>query len=131
MEVVYNEFADREKEMITGTVQRERNTISIGCTEGLLALSEQVPGNAWYNQRMKLLSRKCVPLRTPDCSFPGHPGLVILCLKWKCRDLDGVVEIFRSHAPVSHKDCRIFPRWKCGSGRCLCRFQRSQVVPLR
>jgi N utilization substance protein A len=100
-EVVYNEFADREKEMITGTVQRyERNNvyINMGRTEGLLPLSEQVPGERVVaNQRMKLFIQEVrnSPKGPQIVLSRANPGLVIRMFETEVPEIsDGVVEIF-------------------------------------
>lgn len=100
-EVVYNEFADREKEMITGTVQRyERNNvyINMGRTEGLLPLSEQVPGERVVaSQRMKLFIQEVrnSPKGPQIVLSRANPGLVIRMFETEVPEIsDGVVEIF-------------------------------------
>lgn len=100
-EVVYNEFADREKEMITGTVQRyERNNvyINMGRTEGLLPLSEQVPGERVVaKQRMKLFIQEVrnSPKGPQIVLSRANPGLVIRMFETEVPEIsDGVVEIF-------------------------------------
>lgn len=100
-DVVYNEFADREKEMITGTVQRyERNNvyINMGRTEGILPQSEQVPGERVVpNQRMKLFIQEVrnSPKGPQIVLSRANPGLVIRLFEMEVPEIaDGIVEIF-------------------------------------
>lgn len=57
-EVIYNDYIDREKEIINGVVQRKDFNniyINLGKTEGFIPPSEQVPGeNIYIGQRLKL-----------------------------------------------------------------------------
>lgn len=58
-EVLFNKFANRESEMITGKIQRESNGvyfISLGSLEGVLLPNEQIMGET-YEQGMRL---KCI-----------------------------------------------------------------------
>lgn len=100
-DVVYNEFADREKELITGSVQRyERNNvyINMGRTEGILPQSEQVPGERVVpNQRMKLFIQEVrnSPKGPQIVLSRANPGLVIRLFEMEVPEIaDGVVEIF-------------------------------------
>lgn len=100
-DVVYNEFADREKEMITGSVQRyERNNIyvNMGRTEGILPQSEQVPGERVVpNQRLKLFIQEVrnSPKGPQIVLSRANPGLVIRLFETEVPEIaDGVVEIF-------------------------------------
>lgn len=127
-EVVYNEFADREKEMITGTVQRyERNNvyINMGRTEGLLPLSEQVPGERVVaNQRMKLFIQEVrnSPKGPQIVLSRANPGLVIRMFETEVPEIsDGVVEIFsiareagsRTKIAVFSRDKNVDPVGAC------------------
>ncbi len=100
-EVVYNEFSSREKELITGSVQRyERNNIYInmGRTEGILPQSEQVPGERVVpNQRMKLYIQEVrISNKGPQIVLSrANPGLVIRLFEMEVPEIaEGVVEIF-------------------------------------
>jgi len=58
-EVIYNEYADREADIVTGTVQRIDPTrgviIDLSKAEGLLPPSEQIPGETYHmGQRLKV-----------------------------------------------------------------------------
>jgi len=58
-EVVYNEYADREADIVTGTVQRidpnKGVIIDLNRAEGLLPPSEQIPGETYHiGQRLKV-----------------------------------------------------------------------------
>ena len=58
-EVLFNKFANRESEMITGKIQRESNGvyfITLGSLEGVLLPNEQIMGET-YEQGMRL---KCI-----------------------------------------------------------------------
>lgn len=100
-EVVYNEFASREKELITGSVQRyERNNvyINMGKTEGILPQSEQVPGERIVaNQRLKLYIQEVrnSPKGPQIVLSRANPGLVIRLFEMEVPEIaEGVVEIF-------------------------------------
>jgi len=55
--VIYNEFSNKEGEIVTGVVQRiERKNviIDLGKAEAILAPSEQIPGEEYkFNDRIK------------------------------------------------------------------------------
>ena len=115
-DVVYNEFADREKEMITGSVQRyERNNIyvNMGRTEGILPQSEQVPGERVVpNQRLKLFIQEVrnSPKGPQIVLSRANPGLVIRLFETEVPEIaDGVVEIFSiaREAGVGFKGARV------------------------
>lgn len=64
---IYNEFIDREKEIITGTVQRvERGIvyIDLGRVEGIIPVSEQIKTEEYIpNKRLKLLLKRSKTLQ--------------------------------------------------------------------
>lgn len=61
-EAIYEEFIDRDKELINGTVQRIDNGnvfIDLGKTEGIIPISEQVRGETYTpNKRMKFFIKE-------------------------------------------------------------------------
>lgn len=82
-EAIYDDFIDRDRELINGTIQRIENGnlfIDLGKTEGIVPISEQVPNEKYnVNNRMKfyikevrnttkgaqiILSRSCKELIT-------------------------------------------------------------------
>lgn len=82
-EAIYDDFIDRDRELINGTIQRIENGnlfIDLGKTEGIVPISEQVPNEKYnVNDRMKfyikevrnttkgaqiILSRSCKELIT-------------------------------------------------------------------
>src|SRR5699024_5220898 len=56
-EAIYDDFIDRDRELINGTIQRIENGnlfIDLGKTEGIAPISEQVPNEKYnVNDRMK------------------------------------------------------------------------------
>lgn len=61
-EAIYEEFIDRDKELINGTIQRIDNGnvfIDLGKTEGIIPISEQVKGETYTpNKRMKFFIKE-------------------------------------------------------------------------
>lgn len=127
-DVVYNEFISREKEMITGTVQRfERNNVyvNMGRTEGLLPFSEQVPGERIVpGQRLKLYIQEVrnSPKGPQIVLSRANPGLVIRLFEMEVPEIsDGVVDIYsvareagsRTKIAVFSKDPNVDPVGAC------------------
>lgn len=61
-EAIYDDFIDREKELITGTIQRIENEnlfIDLGKTEGIVPVGKQVPGEIYHvNDRLKFFIKE-------------------------------------------------------------------------
>ncbi len=98
---IFNEYASRENEMITGVVQRvTRNNvlINLGKTEGVLLPAEQMPMEG-YNQGDRI---KCYILEVKRTSkgpqiilSRTHPGLVKRLFELEVPEIEeGIVEIF-------------------------------------
>ncbi|MFI5358731.1 MAG: transcription termination factor NusA [Halanaerobiales bacterium] len=99
-DVIYEEFKEKEDELITGLVQRIHNNnifIDLGKTEALLPPSEQIPGEEYnIGDRIKLY----VVEVSADTKGPRilvsrtHPGLLKRLFEVEVPEIfDGVVEI--------------------------------------
>lgn len=97
---IYEEFTDRESDIVTGLVQRVdgRNVIiDLGKVEAVLPQSEQVPGEVYKpGQRIKayvIEVRKTT--KGPQVSISrSHPGLLRRLMELEVPELhDGVVEL--------------------------------------
>ncbi len=101
-DVIYDEFIDRENEIITGMVQRiSRNQvyIDLGKTEGVLPPAEQIEGGEVYEQgdRLKLyiLEVKKTTKGPQIILSRSHPGLVKRLFELEVPEIQkGVVEIY-------------------------------------
>ncbi|MBO4725809.1 MAG: transcription termination/antitermination protein NusA, partial [Firmicutes bacterium] len=98
--LVYDDYSQRQGELITGTVQRiSGNTIfvNMGRTEGILSASEQVPGEHYQiNQRIKVYIMDVRRTNKGPQVFlsRSHPGLVRRLFELEVPEIeDGVVEI--------------------------------------
>jgi N utilization substance protein A len=98
---IFNEYASRENEMITGVVQRvTRNNVlvNLGKTEGVLLPAEQMPMEA-YSQGDRI---KCFILEVKRTSkgpqiilSRTHPGLVKRLFELEVPEIEeGIVEIY-------------------------------------
>lgn len=127
-DVIYNEFVTREKEMITGHVQRiERNNVyvNMGKTEGVLQPSEQVPGERIVpNQRIKLFISEVrnSPKGAQIILSRANPGLVVRLFETEVPEIaEGIVEIFsiareagsRTKIAVFSRDPNVDPVGAC------------------
>lgn len=100
-DIIYNEFIDREKEMITGTIQRiDRGSlyIDLGRVEGVVPPAEQIKTeNYKINDRVKLFIKE-VKNTTKGAQVilsRTDAGLVKRLLELEVPEIsDGVVEIF-------------------------------------
>lgn len=100
-EVIYDEFIDREHEIITGLVQRvSRNNvyIDLGKIEGILPPSEQIEGEE-YNQgdRIKLyiLEVKKTTKGPQIILSRSHPGLVKRLFELEVPEIqEGIVDLY-------------------------------------
>lgn len=127
-DVIYNEFVNRENEIITGMVQRiSKNNvyIDLGKTEGILPPAEQIEGET-YNQgdRLKLyiLEVKKTTKGPQIILSRSHPGLVKRLFELEVPEIhDGVVEIYaisreagsRTKIAVYSKDPNVEPVGAC------------------
>jgi len=127
-EVIYNEFANRENEIITGMVQRiSKNNvyIDLGKTEGILPPTEQIEGEV-YNQgdRLKLyiLEVKKTTKGPQIILSRSHPGLIKRLFELEVPEIqEGIVEIFaisreagsRTKIAVYSKDPNVEPVGAC------------------
>lgn len=127
-DVIYDEFINRENEIITGLVQRiSKNNvfIDLGKTEGVLPPSEQIEGEE-YNQgdRLKLLiSEVKKTTKGPQIILSrSHPNLVKRLFELEVPEInDGIVEIYsisreagsRTKISVFSKDPNVDPLGSC------------------
>ncbi len=98
--VIFEEFSNRESEIITGIVQRQnRGTVfvNLGRTEAVLLASEQINGEKYYqNERIKvyILEVKQTNKGPQVAVSRTHPGLVKRLFELEVPEIyDGVVEI--------------------------------------
>ncbi|MFW5998168.1 MAG: transcription termination factor NusA [Bacillota bacterium] len=127
-DVIYEEYKQKEDELITGTIQRFHNSnvlIDLGKTEALLPVSEQIPNEEYsVGQRIKVYiievssttkGPKIVASRT-------HPGLLKRLFELEVPEIfDGIVEIEavareagnRSKMAVSSRNENVDPVGAC------------------
>lgn len=126
--MIFEEFAQREGEIITGIVQRTEKKdviIELGKTEGVLPASEQVPGEAYnFNDRIKtyVLDVKS-NLKGPQVVVSRtHHNLLVRLLELEVPEIvEGIVEIksisreagSRSKIAVYTKNSNIDPVGAC------------------
>ncbi|WP_353095269.1 transcription termination factor NusA [Tissierella praeacuta] len=127
-DVIYDDFVNRENEIITGLVQRiSKNNvyIDLGKTEGILPPSEQIEGEE-YNQgdRIKLLiSEVKKTTKGPQIILSrSHPNLIKRLFELEVPEInDGIVEIYsiareagsRTKISVFSKDPNVDPLGSC------------------
>jgi N utilization substance protein A len=99
-DMVFDDYSQRQGELVTGTVQRiSGNTIfvNMGRTEGILSASEQVPGEHYQvNQRIKVYIMDVRRTNKGPQVFlsRSHPSLVRRLFELEVPEIeDGVVEI--------------------------------------
>lgn len=97
---IYDEFSNRQGEIVTGTVQRLSNDtvfINIGKAEGILSVNEQVRGEKYaVNSRLKvyIMDVKKTTKGPQVYLSRSHPGLVKRLFELEVPEIrDGVVEI--------------------------------------
>ena len=127
-EKVYDEFAHRVGEVVTGVVQRreQRNAfVLLGKVEALLPYSEQVPGESYrFNDRMKvyLLEVKRTSKGPQVIVSRSHPSLIRRLFELEVPEIeDGTVAIksvarepgARSKIAVSSSDDKVDPVGAC------------------
>ncbi len=126
--VVYNEFVNREQDIVTGTVQRMENKnvfIDLGKTEAILPPTEQMP-NEVYKQGDRV---KAFVLEVKNTSkgpqifvSRSHPGMIKRLFELEVPEIyEGVVQIksvsresgYRSKIAVFSKDPNVDPVGAC------------------
>ena len=127
-DVIYDEFINRENEIITGMIQRiSKNNvyIDLGKTEGILPPTEQIEGEV-YNQgdRIKLIILEVKKTtKGPQIILSrSHPGLVKRLFELEFPEIhEGVVDIYaisreagsRTKIAVHSKDPNVDPVGAC------------------
>lgn len=98
--IIYDEFSNRESDILTGTVQRleHKNVfIDLGKTEAVLAPSEQIPGETYnINDRIKtyIVEVRKTPKGPQIMVSRTHPGLLKRLFELEVPEIhDGIVEI--------------------------------------
>ena len=98
--MVFDDFINRQGEVITGTVQRISNEtvfFNMGKAEGLLSVTEQVPGETYtINSRVKvyIMDVKKTNKGPQVYLSRSHPGLVKSLFELEVPEIqDGIVEI--------------------------------------
>lgn len=98
--IVYNEFIDREEDIMTGIVQRRDPKyiyVALGKTEALLPASEQMPNEAYHpHERYKVFLTKVEKTSKGPQIFVSrtHPGLLKRLFELEVPEIfDGTVEI--------------------------------------
>ena len=133
--VIYNQYYEKEKDVVTGIVQRYvgRNiSINLGKADGILNESEQVKGEVFKpTERIKvyILEVKNTPKGPRILVSRTHPELVKRLFEAEVTEIkDGTVEI-KSIAREAGSRTKIAVRTnnpERGCGRCLRRYQRCQ-----
>ncbi|MBF8983051.1 transcription termination/antitermination protein NusA [Lutibacter sp. B2] len=126
--IIYDEFINRESEIVTGIVQRMSKGnifINLGKTEAVLIPAEQIPGEIYnHNDRIKtyILEVKKTTKGPQILVSRTHPGLVKRLFELEVPEIhDGVVEIksisreagSRSKIAVYSKDENVDPVGAC------------------
>ena len=98
--MIYDDYINRQGEIITGQIQRISNEtifINMGRTEGILAVTEQVPGEHYdVNDRLRLyiMDVKKTTKGPQVYLSRSHPGLVKRLFELEVPEIqDGIVEI--------------------------------------
>ncbi|QEK12234.1 transcription termination/antitermination protein NusA [Crassaminicella thermophila] len=98
--IIYDEFINRESEIVTGIVQRisKGNVfINLGRTEAILTPSEQIPGEVYkHNDRIKtyIVEVKKTTKGPQILVSRTHPGLVKRLFELEVPEIhDGIVEL--------------------------------------
>jgi len=126
--IIYDEFANRESDIITGIVQRIENKnvfIDLGKTEAVLAPSEQIQGEEYaHGDRIKayIIEVKKTSKGPQILVSRTHPGLLKRLFELEVPEIhDGIVEIksvarepgMRSKIAVYSKDEGVDPVGSC------------------
>ncbi|HHV39422.1 MAG TPA: transcription termination/antitermination protein NusA [Tepidimicrobium sp.] len=127
-DVIFDEFINRENEIITGTVQRMNNNnvyIDLGKTEGILPYTEQIEGETYkQGDRIKLyiLEVKKTTKGPQIILSRSHPGLVKRLFELEVPEThEGIVDIYaisreagsRTKIAVYSKDPNVDPVGAC------------------
>lgn len=127
-DVIYDDYIDRENEIINGQIQRVNMNnvyIDLGKTEAVLPPSEQVSGEVYsQGDRLKLflLEVKKTTKGPQIVLSRSHPGLIKRLFELEVPEInDGIVEIFsiareagsRSKIAVFSKDPEVDPLGAC------------------
>lgn len=127
-EVIYEEFINRENEIITGQVQRiSKNNvyIDLGKTEGILPPTEQIEGEVYKQgdrKKLYILEVKKTTKGPQIILSRSHPGLVKRLFELEVPEIhDGIVEIYaisreagsRTKIAVYSKDPNVEPVGAC------------------
>lgn len=98
--MIFDDFITRQGEILTGTVQRISNGtmfVSVGRTEGILSVNEQVPGERYQvNDKLKVYIMDVKKTNKGPQVFlsRSHPGLVKRLFELEVPEIeDGTVEI--------------------------------------
>ena len=98
--IIYDDFSNRQSEIITGVIQRVSNEtvfVNMGRTEGILAANEQVPGETYdINSHLKvyIMDVKKTTKGPQVYLSRSHPGLVKRLFELEVPEIrDGIVEI--------------------------------------
>ncbi len=126
--IIYDEFANRESDIITGIVQRIENKnvfIDLGKTEAVLAPSEQIQGEEYvHGDRIKayIIEVKKTSKGPQILVSRTHPGLLKRLFELEVPEIhDGIVEIksvarepgMRSKIAVYSRDEGVDPVGSC------------------
>ena len=127
-EVIYDDYADRENEIITCDVQRVSKGnvfVDLGKTEAILPVSEQTPGESYAQgdrYKMLILEVNRQPKGPQIVLSRSHPNLVRRLFELEVPEIhDGVVEIYsvareagsRTKLAVFSKDKEVDPLGAC------------------
>lgn len=116
--IIFDEFANKEGEIVTGIVQRteRRNVIiDLGRAEAILAPSEQVPGEEYkFNDRIKtyIIEVKKTTKGPQIMVSRTHPGLVKRLFELEVPEIyEGIVELKSiSREPGSRTKVAVYSR---------------------
>ncbi|ABN52226.1 MAG TPA: transcription termination/antitermination protein NusA [Hungateiclostridium thermocellum] len=126
--IIYNEFSNKEGEIVTGVVQRiERKNviIDLGKAEAILAPSEQIPGEEYkFNDRIKtyIIEVKKTTKGPQILVSRTHPGIIKRLFELEVPEIyEGIVEIksiarepgSRTKIAVYSKDENVDPVGAC------------------
>lgn len=127
-ELIYEEYVDRQEDIITGVVQRfeQRNAIiNLGKTEAVLPPAEQIPGEHFrQGDRVKayITEVKKTPKGPQIIVSRSHPGLIRRLFELEVPEIyDGIVELkavareagARSKIAVYTRDKNVDPVGAC------------------
>ena len=132
--IIYDDFINRQSEIVTGIVQRISNEtvfVNLGRTEGILSANEQVPGETYeINSRIKvyIMDVKKTTKGPQVYLSRSHPGLVKRLFELQVPEIrEGVVEIqsISREARLQDQNRRQCIGPRCGCGRRMCGTERQ------